>query len=113
MPRDPAPVVAAQARISLGLMTIAQLDRCQVGLRPAGGRVARVDLLWDDARLVVELDGHADHATRRRRQADAERSARLGLVGWHTVRFTYEDVVERPGHLVAMIRAYLSRTASA
>jgi hypothetical protein len=87
--------------------------RCQVGLRPAGGRVARVDLLWDDARLVVELDGHADHATRRRRQADAERSARLGLLGWQTVRFTYEDVVERPGHLVAMIRAYLSRTASA
>jgi very-short-patch-repair endonuclease len=87
--------------------------RCQVGLRPAGGGVARVDLVWDDARLVVELDGHATHATRRRRQADAERSARLGLAAWHTVRFTYEDVVERPHHVVAMIRAYLNRAASA
>jgi Protein of unknown function (DUF559) len=87
------------------------VPRCQVKLRKAGGGIARVDLLWDAARLVAELDGHGTHATRRQRQAGAERAARLGLVGWTVVCFTYEDVVERPGYVVATIRSYLARAA--
>lgn len=72
-----------------------------------GGGVARVDLIWHDAKLVVELDGHGTHATRRQRQTDAERSARLGLDAWRIIRFTYEDVAERPDYVVDMIRRYL------
>lgn len=87
--------------------------RCQVRLRKVGGGIARVDLFWDDAHLAVELAGHGTHATRRQRQADAERAARLGLAGWQVVQFTYEDVVERPQHVVAMIRAYLATAAAA
>jgi hypothetical protein len=98
-----------QAALRLVARSGLPVPRCQVKLRQCGGGIARVDLCWDDARLVVELDGHGSHATRRRRQADAERSARLGLAGWQVVRFTYEDVVERPGHVVAMIRSYLLR----
>jgi very-short-patch-repair endonuclease len=85
------------------------VPRVQVRKRKAGGGIARVDLLWDDARLVVELAGHGTHSTRRQRQADAERSARLGLGGWRVVAFTYGDVVERPDYVVAIIRAYLGR----
>jgi hypothetical protein len=88
------------------------VPRCQVKLRSAGGGIARVDLFWDEVRLVVELDGHGTHATRRDRQAGAERAARLGLDGWRVVPFTYEDVTERPNYVVAMIRAYLSVTAA-
>jgi very-short-patch-repair endonuclease len=87
------------------------VPRCQVKLRKAGGGIARVDLLWDDGPLVVELDGHGTHATRRQRQADAERAAQLGLAGWRVVRFTYEDVVERPPYIVATIAAYLREAA--
>jgi len=87
--------------------------RCQVKLRKVGGGIARVDLFWDDGHLVVELNGHGSHATRRRRQADAERAARLGLAGWEVVQFTYEDVVERPSYVVATIRAYLAKAAAA
>ncbi|MGH9214982.1 MAG: DUF559 domain-containing protein, partial [Acidimicrobiales bacterium] len=86
--------------------------RCQVKLRSAGGGIARVDLLWDEVRLVVELDGHGTHATRRDRHAGAEQAARLGLDGWRVVPFTYEDVTERPNYVVAMIRAYLSVAAA-
>lgn len=84
------------------------VPRCQVKVRKAGGGIARVDLAWDEARLVVELDGHGTHATRRQRQADAERAARLGLAGWRVVRFTYEDVTERPGYVVDVIRQHLA-----
>jgi hypothetical protein len=81
--------------------------RAQVKRRKQGGGTARVDLFWDAARLVVEVAGHGTHATRRQRQRDDERAARLGLQGWHVVEFTYEDVVERPGYVVEIIRKYL------
>ena len=82
--------------------------RAQVVRRGHGGACARVDLYWDDAKLVVELAGHGTHATRRQRQADDERAARLTLAGYTVVEFTYEDVVERPEHVVAMIAAFLA-----
>ena len=80
--------------------------RCQARLRHSGG-AARVDFVYEEARLVLETDGHATHATRRQRQADAERSSRLMAEGWRVVRFTYEDVVERPAYVVDTIRAFL------
>jgi very-short-patch-repair endonuclease len=85
--------------------------RCQRTVRSGPGGVARLDLSWEDLRLVVEVDGHATHATRRQRQRDGERSARLVLAGWRVVRFTYEDVVERPGYVVATLRALLAGAA--
>jgi very-short-patch-repair endonuclease len=78
-------------------------------LRHSGGR-ARVDLLYDESRLVIEADGHATHATRRQRQADAERAARLTAAGWRVARFTYEDVVERPAYVADTIRTLLQLT---
>lgn len=83
--------------------------QCQVRLRPGGRRIARVDLAWPEHKLIVEIDGHGSHATRRQRQADAERDARLGLAGWTVVRFTYEDVTERPRYVIEMIRRHLRR----
>jgi very-short-patch-repair endonuclease len=83
----------------------------KVKRRQAGGGIARVDLCWDDAGLIVELAGHATHSTRRDRQRDAERAARLRLAGWRLVEFTYEDVVERPGYVAEMIRSHLDLAA--
>lgn len=74
--------------------------------------MARVDAVYDEARLVVELDGHATHTTRRQRQADAERDARLMAEGWRVVRFTYEDVTERPGYVADTIRSLLGLFAA-
>jgi hypothetical protein len=85
------------------------VPRCQVVRRRADGRRARVDLFWDDARLVAELNGHATHATRRDLQADAERAAALELAAWRVVSFTYEDVTERPGYVVDTIAAHLAQ----
>ncbi len=88
------------------------VPRVQVRLRKRAGAsvkaIARVDVFWDDARLVAELDGHGTHVTRRDRQRAAERAARLGLEGWNVIAFTYEDVVERPHHVVETIRNHLA-----
>jgi very-short-patch-repair endonuclease len=73
---------------------------------------ARVDLLYEAERLVVEIDGHATHSTRRQRQADAEREAALVLRGWRVIRFTYEDVTERPAYVVDTIRRHLDLATS-
>jgi very-short-patch-repair endonuclease len=84
------------------------LPRCQVVMRPWGGAVMRVDLAWEGHRLVVELDGHATHATRHQRRADAERDARLALAGWRVLRFTYEDVTRRPAYVVTTVERHLA-----
>jgi very-short-patch-repair endonuclease len=81
--------------------------RCQVKKRKVGGGIARVDLIWDDRMLIVELMGHGTHATRRQRQHDAERRARLELLGFRVPEFTYEDVRERPDYFISMLIAHL------
>lgn len=75
----------------------------------ARGRLFYVDGLYDWAALVVELDGHGTHATRRERQADAERAALLSELGLRLIRFTYEDVTERPGYVAETILRHLAR----
>jgi very-short-patch-repair endonuclease len=57
--------------------------------------------------LIIEVDGHATHSTRRQRQHDAEREAALLASGWRVIRFTYEDVTERPAYVTATIRQHL------
>jgi Protein of unknown function (DUF559)/Transcriptional regulator, AbiEi antitoxin len=88
------------------------VPRCQVHLRRSDRKIARVDLLWEAARLVAELAGHATHATRRRRQADAERAAALELAGWRVLQFVYEDVTERAGYVVTTISDHLRQLAA-
>jgi very-short-patch-repair endonuclease len=70
-------------------------------------RRLRLDAFYDDHRLVAEVNGHGSHATRRQRQSDAERSARLAAMGLRVVDFTYEDVQERPTHITGILGTLL------
>ena len=79
----------------------------QHAVRLADGRVHRVDLAWPERRLVVELDGFAFHADRHRYRSDRRRLNDLVLAGWTVLRFSWEDVVERPQVVVAQVRAAL------
>lgn len=71
------------------------------------GVQTRADLTFEASKLVVEFDGHGSHATRLERQHDAERMARLSANGYCVLRFTYDDVVDRPGYVVATIQRHL------
>ncbi|MGK2948572.1 MAG: DUF559 domain-containing protein [Acidimicrobiales bacterium] len=88
------------------------LPRLQVTVTPGGGPRYRLDGIYDDHDLVVEIDGHATHATRRRRQADAERHMRLQTEGKRLLRFTYEDVVERPHYVACTTARFLGISLS-
>lgn len=62
-----------------------------------GHRRFRLDLYDPETSTAFELDGAAAHGTPAGRQRDVERDALLAAAGILTVRFTYEDVQQRPG----------------
>ena len=61
----------------------------------------------------MELLGYSFHRTVMHMQADAERMNRLVLLGYQVYQFTYPQVVEDPGDVVATVAAALRRVAAA
>jgi very-short-patch-repair endonuclease len=61
------------------------------------GATYEVDCAWPDRRLIVELDGHATHATRSGYEGDRERDRRLHAAGWRVVRITWRQLTRDPG----------------
>jgi very-short-patch-repair endonuclease/predicted transcriptional regulator of viral defense system len=68
-----------------------------------------VDACWPQQRVVVELDGWADHGTRDAFQRDRERGNALELAGWRLLRFTWADVARHPQETAATVRGALAR----
>lgn len=77
--------------------------RTQHEIRQGGRLVARVDFCWPAERLVVEADGFAFHSDRAAYRKDRERLNELALLGWRVLRFTWEDVMGRPEHVVGTV----------
>ena len=62
--------------------------------RESSRTIARVDAFFPDD-LIVELAGHATHASRQQRQRDEQRRTELTLAGNRVITFTHEDVRDR------------------
>lgn len=60
-----------------------------------------VDVLYRAARLVVELDGRAAHATTEAFERDRARDRTLAAAGWHVVRLTRRQLRDEPGAVAA------------
>jgi very-short-patch-repair endonuclease len=67
----------------------------------------KVDFLWRDQRLVVEVDGWESHRTRSAFEDDRARDARLKLLGYTVIRFTWRQLTDDPGGVAATVRALL------
>ena len=67
-----------------------------------------VDFLWPGPRVIVETDGHEHHGTRTAFERDRARDAHLMALGYRVLRFTYRQVVEDPGTVLATLRAVLA-----
>jgi len=67
-----------------------------------------VDFFWRAQRLIVETDGHATHGTNVAFERDRARDARLTLLGYRVVRFTYQQLTYERDHVAATLRGLLS-----
>ena len=91
----------------LRLMRTAGLPRPtpQAVHRTDGRHVARVDFLFQEQDLVVEVSGGRGHSTAADRAKDARRRNQLQQMGRTVLEFTYEDVMERETYVVATLEA--------
>jgi very-short-patch-repair endonuclease len=94
----------------LDLVLDAGLPRPRLNAPAAG---FEVDALWPEQRVVVELDGWADHRERQAAARDRDKTNRLQVAGYVVLRFMHGDVVGRPGEVAAAIRATLRQTSGA
>lgn len=78
-----------------------------VRVADADGLIGIVDLLFREARVVVEIDGRRAHDTEDRFVEDRRRQNRLVNAGYRVLRFTWPDIIDRPAALVTEIRAAL------
>ncbi len=72
-------------------------------------RVARCDFAFEQARLLVELDGFATHASAADHRCDLRRQNAVTLArqGWTFLRYSWDDVVRRPSAVAAELRQAL------
>jgi very-short-patch-repair endonuclease len=67
-----------------------------------------VDVLWPQARLIVELDSWEFHAHRAAFEKDRNRDTEHLLSGYNTIRVTHRRLSDEPDRLAAQIRALLN-----
>ncbi len=76
------------------------------------GNRPKVDLIWKGGRLVVELDGYADHGTRAAFMHDRHRDYELTLAGYTVLRLANDEIaldiekaIEKIRDIVQLCRA--------
>lgn len=69
-----------------------------------GELVAVVDVAFPADRVAIEVDGMAYHVDVDRFRRDRSRQNDLVALGWTVLRFTWADLTDRPGYVIAMIR---------
>jgi very-short-patch-repair endonuclease len=68
-----------------------------------------VDFLWREQRMVVEVDGWESHRTRSAFEEDRARDARLKLLGYEVVRYTWRQVESDAAAVAQTVLALLRR----
>lgn len=80
-------------------------------LLPAG--VRHPDVLFDDVKLIVEVDGHRYHRTRAQSAADLQRQNAFVDQGYTVLRFTPADIADEPDRVVELVRRTVERLGQA
>lgn len=93
----------------LALLRRHGLPRPQLQQRIAAGRrlIGRVDFLYPDEGIVVELGGGLGHSTPLDRRRDARRRNELQGQGLVVVEFTWEHVTGDPDYVATTLRRWL------
>lgn len=72
-----------------------------------------VDFLWPEHHLIVEADSFEHHRPRSAFESDRARDAWLVARGYRVVRFTWRQLGDEPGTVVAVLRGLLGIGAPA
>jgi hypothetical protein len=72
----------------------------------------RVDFVYREARLIIEVDSEL-HDGPDDRDNDRWRDNELNAAGWHVVRVRYHDLIRQPARVARLIRTALRRAAAA
>ena len=67
------------------------------------GRRAFLDFAWPDLRLGIEADSYRHHASRGDWARDHVRNNGLISLGWRILAVTWDDMVQRPDGVVALL----------
>ena len=72
------------------------------------GRWVIPDILFEEQRLVLEVDGYAHHSSVEDWQHDLDRQNVLVSADYRVLRFTWDDLTNQPTRVVRRIRRMLS-----
>jgi very-short-patch-repair endonuclease len=67
----------------------------------------RVDAVWEEQRLAVEVDGGPAHGSWARIKRDRQRELALRAEGFQVIRYTWEQVTGQPDEVAADLRRLL------
>ncbi len=110
----PHPLSAVEKRVAQAIAAapdLAPLFHCNQVVVTVRGSRPKVDLLWREGGLVVELDGYADHSRRDSFVSDRHRDYELTLSGYTVLRLANDEVhqdVEKAIDKIRDVVAYLS-----
>lgn len=65
--------------------------------------VARPDVVFQDLRIVIEVDSWSWHADKKKRREDVRRQNWLERLGWTVLRFFWEDVMHDPAYVLGEV----------
>ena len=102
---------APRTRTDLEAMFLTLCRRHRLPQPEVNVKVERVevDFLWPARRLVAEVDGWESHRGRSAFEEDRRRDARLKLLGYEVLRFTWLQVKDEARTVAATIRTLLRR----
>jgi very-short-patch-repair endonuclease len=110
----PHPLSEVEKRIAQAIAAtpdLAHLFRCNQIVETVRGSRTRVDLLWREGGLVVELDGYADHSRHDIFIGDRQSDYELTLSGYTVLRLANDEIrrdVEAAIDKIRDVVAYLS-----
>ncbi|MFN7148162.1 MAG: type IV toxin-antitoxin system AbiEi family antitoxin domain-containing protein [Microthrixaceae bacterium] len=109
-PKDPAPRSRLERRADLLLGRTSLPEPLREYPLPADDLHGFVDRAWEDAKLILEIDGRAWHAREQAMARDRARDRAAGRAGWHTARVLDEELDGATGDLVVADLEMIYRT---
>lgn len=109
-PKDPAPRSHLERRADRLLEQSSLPEPRREYPLPADDLHGFVDRAWEDAKLILEIDGRAWHAREQAMARDRARDRAAGRAGWHTTRVLDEELDGATADLVIADLQMIYRT---